>query len=165
MPVSGRAVDRIASYVICAGFSIFALWAGIKLINHSLDTKFYKDFFVPWDLALCTYNSQGGLWPQLSGGNQVAYMDHLAQQMQNRGTPPPSSNTERAYVYRLKRLGYPKEHIFLLCFSHKIVLYGISEKTFAKMDTWIDGEVNDKRGLFTGRQSTDGMTYIGALQS
>ncbi len=164
MSVSGRAVDRIASHVIYAGFSIFALWAGIKLTNHCLDTKFYKDFFVPWDLALYKYNMEGGLWPQFSGGNHVEYMDRLAQRMQEKGIPPPSSNTERAYVYRLRRLVYPKERIFLLCFSHKMVLYGMSEKTFAKMDAWIDGEVNDKKGLFTGRQSKDGMTYIGALQ-
>ncbi|MBW2194682.1 MAG: hypothetical protein JRF37_03665 [Deltaproteobacteria bacterium] len=164
MCVTGRAVDKIASYVVYAGFSIFALWAGIKLVNHSLDTKFYKDFVVPWDLAVCTYNRQGGLWPEFSGGNHVEYMDRLAQWMQERGSPPPSSNTERAYVYRLKRLGHPKEHIFLLSFSHRMVLYGISEKTFTKMDTWIDGRVNDKKGLFIGRLSKDGVTRIGELQ-
>ena len=74
---------------------------------------------------------------------------------------PPYSNTKRPYVYRLKKTGAAEEQIFLLCFSDKIILYGLSEKTFGKIDAMVDETPNERAGSFTGRRSTDGTTYIG----
>jgi hypothetical protein len=161
MPVSGRAVDRLASMVIYAGFGVLALWAGTKLINSSLETKLYKDFLLKWEVAVQRFNTEGGHWPHFSGGNHVAYMDLLTQFMDNKGTPPPSSNTDHAYIYRLHRWGWPEERIFLLCFSNRVVLYGVSDKTFLKMDNWIDGGAEKERERFTGRRSKDGVSYVG----
>jgi len=164
MPLSGRATDRLASIAIYVWIAIVVLWAGTTLINHSLETKFYKDFLLEWEVALQRYKSEGGRWPEFSGDNQVLYMDRLTQWMANKGMSPPLSNTERDYVYRLKRLGWPHERIFFLCFSHGMLLYGISEKTFRKLDRWIDGEADETKGLFTGRRGKDGIAYVGALQ-
>jgi len=164
MPVSGRTVDRLSSTVLFAGFGVLTLWAGISLINFSLETKFHKDFLMRWELTLQRYNKEGGRWPHFSGANHVAYMDHLTQCMANEGTPPPSSNTPRAYMYRLKRWGWQEEHIFLLCFSNRMVLYGISEKTLMQMDQWVDGKTPKERRRFTGKRSRDGVSYVGVLQ-
>lgn len=161
MPVSGRAVDRLASMVIYAGFGCLTLWMGIKLINHSLETTLQKDFLMKWEVALQRFNTEGGVWPHFSGGNHVAYMDRLTQFMGNKGAPPPLSNTNRAYIYRLHRWGWPEERIFLLCLSNRVVLYGVSDKTFLKMDKWIDGEAGEEKGRFTGRRSKDGVSYVG----
>jgi hypothetical protein len=161
MPVSGRAVDRLASMVIYAGFGCLTLWMGIRLINHSLEARLQKDFLMKWEVALQRFNAEGGVWPHFSGGNHVAYMDRLTQFMGNKGTPPPLSNTDRAYIYRLHRWGWPEERIFLLCFSNRVVLYGVSDKTFLKMDKWIDGEAEEEKEHFTGRRSKDGVSYVG----
>jgi hypothetical protein len=164
MPVSGRTVDRLASTVLYAGFGVFTLWAGVSLINFSLETKLHKDFLMKWEGALQRFNKESGQWPHFSGANHVTYMDHLMQFMANKGTPPPSSNTRRAYVYRLKRWGWPEERIFLLCFSNRMVIYGISEKTFMKMDQWMGGKASEERRLFTGKRSRDGGSYVGVFQ-
>lgn len=164
MPVSGRTVDRLTSIAIYVGFAILVLWAGIKLISHSLETKFYKDFLLKWELTLHRHNREGGQWPHFSGDNHVQYMDRLTQLMRHNGTSPPLSNTKRAYVYRLNRLGSPEEDLFLLCFPNRIVVYGMSEKTFVKMDKFIDGGADHERGRFAGRPGKDGTTYVGVLQ-
>lgn len=164
MPVSGRTVDRLSSTVLLAGFGLLTLWTGLSLMNAFLETKFYKDFLMRWELASQRYNKEGGQWPHFSDSNHVAYMDHLMQSMANEGTPPPASNTQRAYVYRLKRWGWPEERIFLLCFSNRMVLYGLSEKTFMKMDQWMDGKMPKQQGRFTGERSRDGVSYIGVFQ-
>lgn len=164
MPVSGRAVDRLASMVIYAGFGALTLWAGIRLINASLETRLHKDFLLKWEVALQRFNQEGGRWPEFSGANHVAYMDRLTEFMGNEGMPPPLSNTGRAYVYRLKRWGWPEEDIFLLCFSNRMILYGISEKTFMKMDQWMDGNAEKEKGRLIGKPSQDGMSYVGMVK-
>jgi hypothetical protein len=164
MPVSARGVDRLVSIALYAGFGILTLWTGVSLVNFSLETKLHKDFLMRWEVALQRFSKEGGQWPQFSGANHVTYMDHLMQFMGNKGTPPPLSNTPRAYVYRLKRLGRPEERIFLLCFSNRMILYGISEKTFMKMDQWMDGKAAEEQGRFRGKRSRDGVSYVGVLQ-
>ena len=167
MALSWKAADRLASIAVYTGFGCLTIWAGIALINHSLDSKFYKDFLLAWEVALHAYGLEGGSWPHFSGGNHVKYMDQVARLMSNRVPSPPSppaSNTVRPYVYRLHRIGAHREDIFLLCFPQRMILYGISAKTFACLDTYIDGGVDPKKGVFTGRPSSDGLTYIGRWQ-
>lgn len=162
--ISGRTADRIASIVIYTGFSLLVLWVGMKLINYVLVTRFYECYIVGWEIGLRQYNSKGGNWPHFSGGNHVQYMNSLVRLMQEKGTPPPLSNTGHSYVYHLKRLRFPEEDIFLLCFPDRIVLYGMSDKTFIRMDKLIDRELDCEKGLFTGTPSKDGTTYIGVLR-
>ena len=150
MPVAGRTADRVAAIIIYTGFSLLVLWAGMKLINYVLVTRFYEGYIVGWEIGLRQYH--------------VEYMNSLVRLMQEKGTLPPLSNTGRRYVYHLKRLRSPGEYIFLLCFPDRIVLYGMSDKTFMRMDKLIDGESDCERGLFTGRPSKDGLTYTGVLR-
>jgi hypothetical protein len=167
MDISGKAADRLVSIVIYVGFGGLALWAGTALINHSLDLKFYKDFVLKWEVALCAYSQKGGPWPHFSGGNHVQYMDQLSSLMSNIALSPPlapASNTNRPYVYRLDKIGYPQEDIFLLCFSHKIILYGVSAETFARLDSRVDGKIDTENGLLTARPGKDGHTYVGQWQ-
>ena len=164
MAFSGKTTERLASIVIYAVLGGMALWAGSALINFSLESKFHKDFLLKWEVVLRTYNQQSGTWPRFSGGNHIQYMEKLILLMQSRGLPPPDSNAGRPYVYQLDRIGDPEEQIFLLCFPQKIILYGISAETFARLDASIDGKTGPKRGMFKGRQSRDGRTYVGLWQ-
>jgi len=163
MALSPRRTDRIMSFVVYSVFAGLALWAGIKLINHSLNTRFYNDFLLGWEAAIRTYNQQGMGWPHFTGSNHAAYMENLVKRMRGRDTPPPASNTGEPFVYRLDRLGDPKEDIFLLCFPGKMVLYGMSFKTFSYLEKRIDGRVDEERGHFRGRKSKDGSSYIGQV--
>ena len=161
MAVSGRATDRVVSMAVYAGFGILVIWAGVALINHSLDLKFYRNFLLKWEVALSCCNREGGSWPCFSGANHVQYMEQVTSLIRAKGFSPPDSNTGRPYVYRLKRIGADREDIFILCFPEKLILYGISTRTFERLDTYIDGERSAERGAFTGRPGKDRLTYTG----
>lgn len=163
MALSPRRSDRLMSFIVYSVFAGLALWAGIRLINHSLNTRFYEDFFLGWERAIRTYNKQGSGWPQFTGSNHAAYMENLVKLMRRRDTAPPTSNIQKPFVYRLDRLGDPKEDIFFLCFPGKMVLYGMSFKTFSYLDERIDGRVDEETGHFRGRISKDGFSYIGQV--
>lgn len=163
MAFSPRKTDRLMAFIVYSVFAGLALWAGVKLINHSLNTSFYGDFLLGWETAIRTYNEQGGGWPQFTGSNHAVYMENLVKLMRARDTAPPTSNTREPFVYCLDRLGDPKEDIFFLCFSGKIVLYGMSFKTFSSLDERIDGQVDEEKGLFRGRKSKGGFSYIGQV--
>jgi hypothetical protein len=147
--------------VLYAAFGSVAFWVGIVLINYSLDFKFYNDYLLKWEVALRAYNQGSAPWPYFSGGNHVEYMEKVTQLMSSKALSPPASNTERLYVYSLDRIGDPEEDVFLLCFTQKIILYGISSKTFDHLDGQIDGRDGTKKGRFTGILSKDGYTYVG----
>ena len=164
MAISGKATDRLTSMIIYVALGGLALWAGTKLINNSLDSKFHKDFLLKWEEVLRTFNQQGGTWPRFSGGNHIQYMEKLIRLMQSKGLQTPDSNAGHPYVYLLDRIGDPDEEIFLLCFPQRIILYGISAETFARLDKSIDGKIDPERGVFKGRRSKDDRTYIGLWQ-
>lgn len=163
MVFSPRKADRLMSFVVYLVFAGLALWAGTKLINHSLNTRFYEDFLLGWETAIRTYNEQGGRWPEFTGSNHVAYMANLVDRMRGRDTSLPPSNTRKPFVYRLDRLGDPEENIFFLCFPGKMVLYSMSSKTYSYLDERIDGSVDEEKGHFRGRKSKDGSSYIGQV--
>ena len=164
MPVSARTTDRFMSIAIYIGIGVFILWVGSKLINYCLEVRFYKDFLLEWEVSAQSFKSDGGIWPQFSEGDRVGYMEHLTQRMSKKGMSLPASNAKRPFIYHINRLGHPKEEIFLLCLSHKIILSGISEKTLMRIDKWIDGKVDSENGLFTGIHCNDGVTYVGEMR-
>lgn len=161
MPLSGKAVDKLVFVVLYIGLIALTLWGGSRIINYSMGSKFYKDFLLKWEVSLRSYSAKNGIWPHFSGDNHVEYMDNLAQLMGRGDISLPQSNTKRSYVYRIKRIGREEEDIFLLCFSNRIILYGISRDTFTRTDRFIDGEPGKDKGSFVGRLSKDGRTYIG----
>ena len=160
MAFSGRTTDRLVAIALYAGFGVLVLWAGTALINHSLDTRFNKDFLIKWQIAALAYNNNEGPWPHFSEGDHIRYMDQVTRLMRGRSLAPPESNTTRPYVYRLDRINDPCENIFLLCFSQRIILYGISAGTFARLDKYIDGKADPEKGMFTGRTGKDGRTCV-----
>lgn len=164
MPVSARTTDRLMSIAIYIGIGVFVLWVGSKFINYCLEVRFYKDFLSKWEVSAQKFKSDGGLWPQFSERDRVGYMERLTQRMSQRGMSLPASNAKQPFIYHVNRLGYPKEEIFLLCFSHKIVLREISEKTLIRIDKWVDGKADRENGLFTGMHCDDGVTYVGEMR-
>jgi len=161
MILTGKNVDKLLStllYIVLVGL---VAWGGIRIINYSLETRFYNDFLMKWDVAIISWSAKKGVWPHFSGGNHIEYMDNLVSTMSLNSVKPPRSNTKRSYVYRLKKIGPPAEDVFLLCFPDKIILYGISSDTFIRIDTFIDGKHNENAGRFTGRPGRNGKTFIG----
>jgi hypothetical protein len=110
---------------------------------------------------LRAYSAKSGIWPSFSGSNHLEYMDNLITLMGSIDISPPQSNTKRSYIYRIKRVASEDEDILLLCFSDRIILYGISKHTFARVDRFIDGIPGEEKGLLTGRPTKDGKTMIG----
>ena len=161
MAISGKAVDKLVFIVLYGGFIGLALWGGSRIINYSLDSKFYKDFLLEWEASLRSYSVKSGIWPHFSGSNHVEYMDNLTRLMGRSGISPPQSNTGRSYVYRIKKIAREDDDVFILCFSKRIVLYGISKDTFTRIDRFVDGRPGKEIGFFTGRVSKDGRTMIG----
>ncbi len=164
MPVSARTTDRLMSIAIYIGIGVFVLWVGSKFINYCLEVRFYKDFLLKWEVSAQKFKSDGGIWPQFSERDRVGYMERLTRKMSKKGMSLPPSNAKQPFIYHVNRLGYPEEEIFLLCFSHKIVLRGISEKTLIRTDKWVDGKADSENGLFTGMHCDDGVTYVGEMR-
>ncbi len=147
--------------MLCAGMMSLTLWGGAKLVNYSLDSKFYKDFLLPWEVAFRRFSSGDEMWPVFSGGNHVAYMKKLSVAMDKSGTPLPSSNTTYFNIYQIAKMGQDKQDLFLLCLSDRIIIYGLSRKTFDRIDSFIDGELDQENGTFLGYQGKDIKEYIG----
>jgi len=158
---TGKNVDKLLSTLIYIALLGLVIWGGVRIINYSLESRFYNDFLLKWDVAVTSYSVKRGQWPQFSGSNHIEYMDNLVAAMTVSSVVTPVSNTKRPYVYNLKKIGPSEERIFVLCFSDRIILYGISERTFMRIDAFIDGTSDEKTGRFIGRPSTDGRTFIG----
>jgi hypothetical protein len=163
MALSSRKTDRLVSFIVYSMFAGIAALAGIRLINHSLTMGFYKDFLLEWETAIRRYDEHAGRWPHFTGNNHAEYMEQLVRLMREEDAAPPASDAKEAFVYRLDLLGDPAEDIFVLCFSGKIVLYGISAKTFSYLDRKIDGRVDEKRGRCRGLKNKNGFSYIGQV--
>ena len=161
MALSGKAVDKLLFVGLYGGLIALMVWGGSRLINYSLDSKFYKDFLLQWETSLRSYSVKGGVWPHFSGRNHVEYMNNLSQLIEKADISLPKSNTGRSYVYRIKKIGKEQENIFILCFFNRIILYGITKDTFTRIDRFVDGEMGKEKGFFTGKTSKDGSTYIG----
>ena len=161
MIFTGNNVDKILSTAIYILLIGIVTWSGFGVVNYALATMFYKDYLVEWEVAVKDYSLNAGSWPLFTGSNHTDYMDSLVSLMKASDIPPPRSNTKRPYVYRLRRIGPAEEQIFLLCFSDKIILYGLSEETFRKIDVMVDNTPDESAGAFTGRRGKGGTVYIG----
>lgn len=164
MGIYPRRIDRVVAIAVYVCFGVMTLWAGSALINHAVASRFYNDFLLGWEKALMKANREGLTWPQFTGNNHLAYMEELVKTMRGRDFAPPSSNKERSFQYGLDLLGYPEEDVFLLAFPERIILYGISTRTFSYLDGKIDGRLDREKGNFTGYKSKDGFSFIGQWQ-
>ena len=161
--MSAKTAHKITAATLYFVFIFIAVWGGVRLINNSLDIKFYKDYLLQWEVALKKYVSQDGSWPEFTKTNHVEYMNNIIKLLDQRSIRYPLSNTECAYVYQIDKISLfqKKRNIFLLCFNNKIILYGVTPKTFKTVDTFIDGRLNLYQGRFTGKQEKDGKTLTG----
>jgi len=161
MALSGKAVDKLLFVALYGGLIALMVWGGSRLINYSLDSKFYKDFLLQWEISLRSYSVKSGIWPHFSGSNHLEYMNNLNRLIERADISLPKSNTGRSYIYRIKKIGKEQNNIFILCFFNRIILYGISKDTFTRIDRFVDGELSKEKGFFTGYLSKDGRTYVG----
>ncbi|RLB35153.1 MAG: hypothetical protein DRH12_16855 [Deltaproteobacteria bacterium] len=160
MAWSGRSVDRAASRLLYVGLCIVVLWSGSALINYSLVVKLYKDYLLKWEVAAERYRDSGLQWPVFNGANHTDYMGALVGQMRKAGIQVPRSNTTAPYTYVLDHLWGKDERIFVLVLPEKIIIYGLSIRTFEKVDSYVDGVVDMKRGKLVGRIGRDGQTVV-----
>ena len=161
MALSGKAVDKLLFVALYGGLIALVVWGGSRLINYSLDSKFYKDFLLQWETSLRSYAVKSGIWPHFSGSNHLEYMNNLSRLIERADISLPKSNTGRSYIYRIKKIGKEQNNIFILCFFNRIILYGISKDTFTRIDRFVDGELSKEKGFFTGYLSKDESTYVG----
>ena len=158
---TGKNVDKLASTLLYIALIGLVSWGGVRIINYSLEARFYRDYLIKWDIAVMSYSVKGDSWPHFTGSNHVEYMDSLVSSMSRGGVFLPKANTDRTYIYRIRKIVSPEEIIFVLCLQDSIILYGISENTFERIDSHIDGKVDKRTGKFTGKRSADGKAYVG----
>jgi hypothetical protein len=162
MRVSGKTAHRVVSIALYTALVLATVFAGSKGINFAIDAKFHQDFLIGWELSIQKFTADSGTWPNFSGGNHVVYMDGLLQEMRKRGITPPSSNTDRTYIYRIQKiaLNSPEAQLFLLCFPDKIIVYDMPEATFKRIEALVDENPDPDKGLFSGRLGKND-TYTG----
>lgn len=162
MTLSGKAADKIIFAVLYAGIAAITFWGGVRIINYSLESKFYQNFLLKWEVSIRAFSSEKVVWPHFTGGNHVEYMGDLVSKMRSKNIFPPASNTIHPYIYRINKVFFQnKENIFILCLPGRIIIYGVSIKTFKRLDSYVDGIFDPGRGRLTGIFSKDGKTYIG----
>ncbi len=161
MILSGSDVNRIVSIILYVCAICLTLWGGAKLVNYSLDSRFYKDFLLPWEVSFRRFSTGDEIWPVFSGGNHVEYMENLSVAMGKNGMSLPSSNTNYFNIYHIDKMWQDRQELFLLCLSDRIIIYGLSRKTFERIDAFIDGKLDKENGTFLGYQGKDRKKYIG----
>jgi hypothetical protein len=164
MTLSAKVTDRLCGWAIYVAVGLVVLWGGIQLINYALEVKFYKDYLAKWEVLLEKHNSEDGAWPVFTVNDPSGYMNHLIKALRGKGAVVPRSNTDYPYVYRLDRLGCEDEKIVLLCLPSKIVLNGISERSFRRLDKWIDGNVDGKNGALIWTRGDARGVSVGELR-
>lgn len=164
MAPSGKATEKLVFVFLYACVMALASWGGIRLINYSLDSKFYRDFLLKWDISISNYSREIGDWPIFTGSNHLKYMEKLTRSLKRSSFPAPKSNTNRSFIYRMNKIGSTDERLFLLCFANRIIVYGMSKETFERVDNFVDGKISAEKGFFAGYPSKDKKTYIGLLK-
>ena len=161
MPLIRWSANRIISILLYISVISLTAWAGIGAINYSLDSKFYKDFLVKWEISIKKYNQMQAQWPPFTGSNHTRYMARLTGYLQHNQVAVPESNTQFPYIYIMDRHGWnQKQHqIFVLCFSDKLVLYNVPEETFDRIDRFIDSKPSPFQGRLQGRPDGKDTAY------
>ncbi len=166
MFLTGRTANRIVSVMIYFGGCLLLLKGGFALINYSVDSKLYNDFLVPWRIAADSYKAKAGDWSGFTGSNHLPYMNHLVKSMQRYDIYPPESNTGHKFIYSVKKTDIKSRNfsVLLLCLKQRIVIYGLPEKTFQRIDRFIDNHQDRASGNFTGKLSLKDQTCTGIWQ-
>lgn len=162
MAPSPKSADRFSFGMVYAMVALITLWAGFRLVNHGLESRFFNDYLLQWEVSMQAYSVRQGFWPQFTGSNHVDYMNRLTQAMKAAGVQPPKSNTDVTFQYQISPLGGEDEDIFVLCFHNRLLLYGLSRNTINRIDRCVDHHADLKRGRITGYPGHHSAnTYIG----
>jgi hypothetical protein len=160
--ISERVADRFLSIGLYTLIGLGIVWFGSRMVNYALDVHFYNDYLLGWEMALTEYRHQSGGYPKFNGGNHMKYMQQMMQRMTQNMSVLPKSNTEFPFLYRIDKIGYETQRVFLLALSDRMVLYNLPAGTINRLDKMVDGHEDLDKGLLTGRKSKDGVTYIGS---
>ena len=164
MSFSAKIADKLVSIVLYVVLVAMTVWSGNKILDYAQDSRFYNDFLLYWEVNVRSYTVKSGKWPHFSGSSHVEYMDTLVQMMEETGITLPQSNTQRSYIYRIKKIGREGEGVFVLCFPRRMILYGLSHSTFSRIDRFIDGKQGKNEGSFIGRNCNNDNMCIGIWQ-
>jgi hypothetical protein len=162
--LSPKGAERWAFAGIFLGIALITTWFGSGLVNHSLETRLVREVLFEWQRLGQRFGAEGGPWPVFEGNNHVAYMVELSSRMRTQGLLTPQQHDRLAFAPRLKRIGRPDERLFLLLLPGRMVVFGLSAKSFARIDMQVDGAHDPARGHFTGRRASDGNQMIGYWQ-
>ncbi len=158
---SGRTTDKLVFTAIYITLALVVIWGARSIVNFALDSSFFRDYLLPWEVRLVALQYQQPVWPGNKEHDPMNYMLSLVRKMRTKGIQPPQSNTEHAFIYRLNKFGEKSRRILLVYRDGKIIIYGLPESTFNRLDRFIDGQLDPQDGVFTGRWSTDRITRIG----
>ncbi len=163
---SGRLTDRLSAFFMYSVLSLIVLFFSFKLINYAFDAKFYHLFLLKWETALLSFSSSSNGYPKFTGNNHVVYMDDLIKRLMNNSISIPKSNTDTPYVYQVVTANpFQKgQKIFILCFYNRIIIYNMPEIMFKRLDYFIDGKHDMKKGVFTGIYGKNEKQYIGQFK-
>jgi hypothetical protein len=162
--LSASGAERWAFAGILLVVALISIWLGSGLVNHSLETRLVREVLFEWQRLGQRFGSGGGPWPNFEGNNHVAYMQELLSKMRHEGLISPQKARRLAYAPRLKRIGRPDERLFVLLLPGRMVVFGLSQRSFARIDRQVDGANDPARGRFTGRRASDGNQMIGYWQ-
>lgn len=158
---SPMAIDKIAFVLIYVAIAMIVMWAARSVTNYALDTNFYQNFLTAWEARLVAMRYKKVSWEPYDGKSPSDYMQSLIKVMQDNGLSPPPSNTEHRFIYRMNKFGDRSRQIMLLFHNDRLILYGLPQSTFNRLDRFIDGLSDPHRGHFTGIWSSDNITKIG----
>lgn len=164
MAFTAKGSDRLSFGALYVLVALITLWGGFRLVNHSFEVRFLKDYLLQWETRLNAFAANQGVWPVFDGSNHGQYMARLSQKMSLAGISLPHSNSGAPYRYRVERFGGPAEDVFLLCLHDRLILFGLSEKTIRKLDQSIDGHSDLTLGKVSGRKGKSGENYIGQVR-
>ena len=140
------------------------VYAGSGMIDTSLDSKFYREYLMKWDVSIRALNAKRFNWPELTRKNHSEYMEKILDFMKDNNVEIPKSNTNYPWIYRMNKVWSPPEDMFVVCFYNRMVIYGMPESTLMRIDEYVDGENDLKKGWFTGTKHENQKNYTGQLK-
>ena len=161
MVITGRSADKLIFAALYTLAAIIVVWGAGRITDKAADMRLYRDFLLPWETRVVALRYQNVSWPKFEKNNPAKSMQALIALMQMHGLDPPESNTGRRFVYRLRKFGGSAYQLLLVYHDHRLIIYGLPDKSFIQLDLLIDGIKDPGGGDFTGEWSTDGLTRIG----
>ncbi len=150
--------------IVALGVALMSIWFGLALIHRSIENRLIREVLFEWRRLGQTYAARGGRWPVFDGSNHAVYMRELQARLQREGLISLRRARRLSFAPRVARIGRRDERLFLLLLPGRMVVFGLTARTFARIDRQVDGAEDPARGSFTGRPASDGHHMIGNWQ-